>query len=138
MRQSGLDHYLRDRSNDASFVYGGFSAGACVAGPTLRGVELVHRDSPHIERMVEYYIENEIPFVALRDGEVLVTSRCSPVMRSTTRATRTTHRSLTFESPQRQKHIRGGLMLRGFREEADTLEIQGEVSQLFSALWQPL
>jgi len=63
---------------------------------------------------------------------------CSPVMRTTTRATRTTHRSLTFESPQRQKHIRGGLMLRGFREEADTLEIQGEVSQLFSALWQPL
>ena len=79
-----------------------------MAGPTLRGVELVdvadataegypeglvweglgllpyciaphyksdHRDSPHIERMVEYYIENKIPFVALRDGEVLVTSR---------------------------------------------------------------
>ncbi|HEV8394856.1 MAG TPA: Type 1 glutamine amidotransferase-like domain-containing protein [Vicinamibacterales bacterium] len=41
MRQSGLDRYLITRRGDDHLVYGGFSAGACVAGPTLRGAHLV-------------------------------------------------------------------------------------------------
>jgi dipeptidase E len=106
MRYSGFDQYITGRKRDESLVYGGYSAGACVAGPTLRGVECVdlpyasadgyaaeviwdglglihhsiaphykshHRDSSGAQAMVEYFIENKIPFVALRDGEVLVT-----------------------------------------------------------------
>jgi dipeptidase E len=41
MRQSGFDAYLLSRRDDDDLVYGGFSAGACVAGPTLRGLERV-------------------------------------------------------------------------------------------------
>src|SRR4029079_14497394 len=33
MRQSGLDRYIVDRRGDDRFVYGGYSAGACVAAP---------------------------------------------------------------------------------------------------------
>jgi dipeptidase E len=106
MRYSGFDRYIGARKRDESLVYGGYSAGACVAGPTLRGVECVdlphasaegyeteviwdglgliphsiaphyqsqHRDSSGAQAMVEYFIDHKIPFVALRDGEVLVT-----------------------------------------------------------------
>jgi dipeptidase E len=40
-RASGLDEYLLSRRGDPSLVYGGYSAGAIVATPTLRGIELV-------------------------------------------------------------------------------------------------
>jgi dipeptidase E len=40
MRQSGFDLI-----QDGALVYGGFSAGAVVATPTLKGIELV--DDPH-------------------------------------------------------------------------------------------
>jgi len=106
MRQSGLDRYLIERRNDDGFVYGGYSAGACVAGPTLRGAHLVdapdaiaagyvaadiwdglglipysivphyksdHPESSRVDPMVEYFIVNKLPFVALRDGEVIIT-----------------------------------------------------------------
>lgn len=45
MRQSGLDHILLEKKNQASFVYAGYSAGACAATPTLRGLDLV--DDPN-------------------------------------------------------------------------------------------
>jgi dipeptidase E len=46
MRQSGLDELLRERVAARSLIYGGWSAGAVVAGPTLRGIELM--DDPGI------------------------------------------------------------------------------------------
>lgn len=41
MRYSGFDTFINELLADESIVYGGFSAGSCAAGPTLRGVELV-------------------------------------------------------------------------------------------------
>lgn len=45
MKYSGLDDYLSERRGDA-LVYGGYSAGAIVVTPTLRGIERV--DSPDV------------------------------------------------------------------------------------------
>jgi dipeptidase E len=103
MSQSGLDELLAERSHDSSFVYAGYSAGACVMAPTLRGLDLVddpiivptgyaedtlwdglgfvpfaiapHYRSPHpesglVENVIDYFIENNIAFIALRDGDV--------------------------------------------------------------------
>lgn len=44
MQRSGLDAYLTSHRSDPSLVYAGYSAGAIVVTPTLRGIELV--DSP--------------------------------------------------------------------------------------------
>lgn len=41
LRQSGLDDILARRLAADSLVYGGWSAGACVAGSTLRGLHLM-------------------------------------------------------------------------------------------------
>lgn len=41
MRQSGFDTIIKKFLLDDVIVYGGFSAGACVMGSTLRGLELV-------------------------------------------------------------------------------------------------
>lgn len=40
MRHSGLDDYLHGRRSDASFTYGGYSAGVCVLSPSLEGIHL--------------------------------------------------------------------------------------------------
>jgi dipeptidase E len=40
MVHSGLDTLLADRLGEDSVVYGGYSAGACVAGPALRPADL--------------------------------------------------------------------------------------------------
>jgi dipeptidase E len=39
MRQSGLESALRKRAADPAFVYAGYSAGSCVMGVTLRGLQ---------------------------------------------------------------------------------------------------
>lgn len=105
MRQSGFDAAVLPLVASDELVYGGFSAGACCAAPTLRGVEFV--DDPGavspgyisevvwdglrlvdysigvhcgrkdaqgdaIERTIEYWKARNMPYVALRDGEVLV------------------------------------------------------------------
>lgn len=44
MRQSGLDDLLVRRLADGDLIYGGWSAGACVAGNSLRGIDLM--DNP--------------------------------------------------------------------------------------------
>ena len=44
MAQSGLDAILQRRLAEDSLAYGGWSAGACVAGPSLRGIDLM--DAP--------------------------------------------------------------------------------------------
>jgi peptidase E len=46
MAQSGLDRILRSRLQDDTLAYGGFSAGAVVVGPSLRGIELI--DDPDL------------------------------------------------------------------------------------------
>jgi dipeptidase E len=46
MRQSGFDLVAPDLVRDGRLVYAGWSAGACVAGPTLRGLELM--DDPAV------------------------------------------------------------------------------------------
>lgn len=45
IRQSRLQAPLERRLAEGSLVYGGWSAGACVAGTTLKGLDLV--DDPH-------------------------------------------------------------------------------------------
>lgn len=45
-KYSGLDEYLLNRTSDDSLVYGGYSAGAVVVTPTLRGLEFV--DPPEV------------------------------------------------------------------------------------------
>jgi len=52
MQYSGLDQLLAEKTAaSTSFVYSGYSAGACVLGPTLEGIHLV--DSP--EQSAEGY-----------------------------------------------------------------------------------
>ncbi|WP_332770118.1 Type 1 glutamine amidotransferase-like domain-containing protein [Phenylobacterium sp.] len=46
MAQSGLDQILTRRLAEDSLVYGGWSAGACVAGATLRGLHLMDDPDP--------------------------------------------------------------------------------------------
>ncbi len=41
MRQSCLDSFLFARKNDDGFLYAGYSAGACVCAPTLKGIDLL-------------------------------------------------------------------------------------------------
>jgi dipeptidase E len=47
MRQSGFDAVIHDLLEADRLVYAGFSAAACCAGPTLRGIEIV--DDPAVE-----------------------------------------------------------------------------------------
>jgi len=41
MKQSGFDTVIRDLLEDDRIAYGGYAAGAVVAGPSLRGIELM-------------------------------------------------------------------------------------------------
>jgi dipeptidase E len=41
MRKSGFDRAIKDLVINETLVYGGFSAGSCVAAQTLKGIELV-------------------------------------------------------------------------------------------------
>jgi dipeptidase E len=46
MSQSSLDAVLARKSRDPAFVYAGYSAGSCVMGITLRGIDLVDDPLP--------------------------------------------------------------------------------------------
>lgn len=103
--QSGFGGIISDLIKSNSLVYGGYSAGALVVTPTLRGVELVddpgpvpegykkdfswdglalvdysiaphykseHPETEAIEKVVQYFEKNAMPFKTLRDGEVIV------------------------------------------------------------------
>jgi len=104
-RASGADVVIPEFLAQDGLVYAGYSAGVCILGPSLRGIELVddpavvpegypgavvleglgvlpysvaphyrpeHPESPAIDQVVSYFVENQMPFVALRDGEVIV------------------------------------------------------------------
>lgn len=100
LERSGLDELLLTRLGDDSLAYGGSSAGACVCGPTLRGIDTIddayaagdpifeglglvdYAIAPHvgaegepgeaIARLVAYYARAGIPYRALRDGQAIV------------------------------------------------------------------
>jgi dipeptidase E len=104
MKESGLDEILPRLLKDNSVVYGGFSAGACVVCPTLRGIELADDPNeippsypstivwdgiglidyhivPHfqsavgeIDEVVAYYEKQNMKYKTLRDGEVIIVS----------------------------------------------------------------
>jgi dipeptidase E len=104
-RKSGFDKILMSILDEDKIVYGGYSAGACIMGNTLRGLDLVddayiapagydpepiwdglnllpyavvphyksdHPESPSVEKTVQYYDKNHIPYKTLRDGEAIV------------------------------------------------------------------
>lgn len=101
-RASGADVVVERRLQNDSLVYAGYSAGACILGPhealavasfngrlpgypedfisTGMGL-LPFAIAPHYGRqpgsagapgVTDYYIDNHIPFVALRDGQAIV------------------------------------------------------------------
>ena len=93
MRQSGLDLFLMARWEDRNLVYGGYSAGAVVVTPTLRGIDLV--DPPDQQAsgysaeivwdglaLVPYcnapHYDSPHPESKLRDGEVIITRAVRP------------------------------------------------------------
>lgn len=41
MRLSGFDEILKELKNKANILYGGYSAGVCVLGPTLKGIDIM-------------------------------------------------------------------------------------------------
>lgn len=105
MRQSGFDSVITRRMQTGDIVYGGWSAGACVAGPDLRGIDLMdepdavpegydasivweglglldycivphyrsdHLESEGAEKAVAKLLDLNLPFRALRDGQVVI------------------------------------------------------------------
>ena len=98
MSLSGFDAIVRELLAADRLVYAGFSAGVCCATPSLRGIEFLDELPPEpmweglslidyhvavhyrpgspdvepIQRTIRYYREHAMPYVALRDGEVLV------------------------------------------------------------------
>jgi dipeptidase E len=105
MKQSGFDKVIIKMLESDKLVYGGFSAGAVIVAPTLRGIDLMddplvladgynpeiiwdglnltdftivpHYQSEHpetklAEKAVDFFKENDYPFYALHDGEVII------------------------------------------------------------------
>lgn len=108
MRQSGFDTIAVPLIRKNQLVYGGFSAGAVVATPTLRGIDVDddpaavpagydnttvweglglyeksiaphyksdHPESPTIDKVVDYFEREHLPYTALRDGEAVVITK---------------------------------------------------------------
>lgn len=102
---SGFTEVIKTLLAKDEIVYGGYSAGAVVASPNLRGIDIVddpnmvpegysaavpwqgmhlidysiaphyrsnHPESEAIERTVEYFEHQNMPYRALRDGQVIV------------------------------------------------------------------
>ncbi len=104
---SGADEVFKELLKDDVIVYAGYSAGPCMLGPTLKGIEGAvdlpdfipngypddptiwdclgilpyviaphyksdHPETEEIDKTIEYYITNHMPFIALRDGEAIV------------------------------------------------------------------
>ncbi|HEY4077387.1 MAG TPA: Type 1 glutamine amidotransferase-like domain-containing protein [Rhizomicrobium sp.] len=61
MRESGFDSFIAEMLRDEGIIYGGWSAGACVAAPSLRGIALM--DEP--EAMADGYSSRDIVWEGL-------------------------------------------------------------------------
>lgn len=106
MKLSGFDEIIKKYVEDKrDILYGGYSAGICILGPTLKGIHLAdepeqkpygaehqtiwdglhileyaiaphyksdHPESADIDKSIVYMMTNKIPFIALKDGEVLI------------------------------------------------------------------
>lgn len=106
MKLSGFDKILKELiDSNSDMIYSGYSAGVCILGPSLKGLEIDddltqkpygndkdivweglsvfdyvivphyqsdHPESEMIEKVVEYYKENNISFKTLHDGEVII------------------------------------------------------------------
>ncbi len=105
MKMSGFDEVIKKIAKKDNVLYGGYSAGVCVLGSTLRGIDIIddasvmpyknitdvvydglniidysiiphyksdHPETEMSEKAVEYMKKNNIPFKALKDGEVIV------------------------------------------------------------------
>jgi dipeptidase E len=100
LRRRGFDGELCQRLAHDTLAYGGYSAGACVAGSSLEGLELVdppprrlkpiweglglvdfrlvpHRGAPgalgeEIERVIDLWQAGGVPHRALADGQAIV------------------------------------------------------------------
>ncbi|CAN5740533.1 hypothetical protein BH11PAT2_BH11PAT2_00580 [soil metagenome] len=105
IEQTGFEMIIRRMLGKDSIVYAGYSAGVCVAAPTLKGLELVddssqvpdgypadfswdgmnlinytivphykseHPESERIDTVIEYLKENDLPYKALYDGQVII------------------------------------------------------------------
>jgi len=64
-----VPEYVPDGYPDERTIWEGVGVIPFAIAPHYRSG---HEESEEIERTVEYYIENHIPFIALRDGQVLV------------------------------------------------------------------
>ncbi len=98
MKKSGFDLFIKEMM-ESNILYGGYSAGVCILGPTLRGLEIVdetigddtiweglniidysiiphyqsdHPESEKVAEVVKYMEDNNLPFKTLRDGEVII------------------------------------------------------------------
>jgi dipeptidase E len=48
MKLSGFDEILKERvKSDRDIIYGGYSAGICILGPTLKGIHIA--DDPEVK-----------------------------------------------------------------------------------------
>jgi dipeptidase E len=102
MAASGVDKLLPELIRSEAIVYAGYSAGACVLAPSLRGLELCddptqvdgdviweglavldeaivpHLDSPGhpetelVEQVRAHYEQTGVPHLPLRDGQALI------------------------------------------------------------------
>ncbi|MEV5569339.1 Type 1 glutamine amidotransferase-like domain-containing protein [Spirillospora sp. NPDC052269] len=112
MARSGADVLLTKLVQDDAIVYAGYSAGACVLAPSLRGLEACddpdaapeaiwdglgilgfafvphvdtpgHPESEVLTRVAADYRANGVPHRALRDGQVLVIDGTSETVTGT-------------------------------------------------------
>jgi dipeptidase E len=95
LARSGVDALLVTRLRADSLAYGGCSAGACVCGPTLRGIELIedagaagppifdglglvgysiapHAGTAAMRPLFEHLERSGMPYRALCDGQAIV------------------------------------------------------------------
>lgn len=103
MELSGFDNFIKDNLYNQNMLYIGYSAGICVLGESLKGLDLVdspiniynedevlysglevfketlvphyksdHPESEAIDNVVEYLEKNNIDFITLRDGDVII------------------------------------------------------------------
>ncbi len=66
MQLSGFDEYILKKQNDDKYLYAGYSAGICVLGPSLYGLDIVDKPiNPYNEEEVLYGGLNILDFMPI-------------------------------------------------------------------------